>query len=58
MLRTCEVSQDLSSFRADSFVLRTDQGNLQALMSFEHIYAVFLLLLLCGPSEAAISCAM
>ena len=34
----CEVSpQDLSSFRAVALVRRTDQGNLQALMPFEHM---------------------
>ena len=43
-------------FHADALVLRTDHGNLQALMPFEHM--PFLLLLLRGPSEAAISCAM
>ena len=37
MLQTCEVSQDLSSCHAVALVLRTDQGNLQALMPFEHM---------------------
>ena len=55
MFQISEVSQDLNSFCAVAFVLRTDQGNLQAIVPFEHM--PFLLLLLRGPSEAAISCA-
>ena len=50
MLQMCEVSQDLSSFCVVAFVLRTDQGNLQAFL--------LLLLLLHGSPEAVISCAM
>ena len=56
MLQLCGVSQDSRRFRAVALVLRTDQDNLQSLMQFKHM--PLLLLLLCWPSEVAVSCAM
>ena len=56
MLQMCEVSQDIRRFCAVALVLRTDQDNLQSLLPFKPM--PFLHLLLCWPSEVAVSCAM